>query len=376
MERLKFGMVGGGFDSFIGDVHIRSARFDGLGVLCAGCFSSRHEKTLRTGARYGLSPDRLYPDFETMAVQESSLKDGIDFVIIATPNHLHYAAAKAFLQHGIHVVCDKPLTHTAAQAEELERLAAQNDLLFCVTYVYSGYAAIPAMRKLIDDGVLGDIRTIDASYKQGWLAANVEAEGQNIASWRLDPNIAGASMCVADIGVHALNLISRTTGLRVKEALAMMECIGRGRVLDTNAHVLMRYDTGASGHLWCSGIAIGHDNDLSIGVYGSLGSLQWKQEDPEHFKLCLLNGPVQEYAMGGRMESAGGGFSRMPAGCVEGYYEAFANVYRAFMQSLLQHKQKKPAAHDYPSIADGVEGVRFIEACVRSAQTGNSWVLV
>ncbi|MGI6176384.1 MAG: Gfo/Idh/MocA family protein [Christensenellales bacterium] len=368
MGKLKFGMVGGGPGSFIADVHRRSALFDGLNELCAGCFSRDYDKTIATGRQLGITDEsRLYASYEEMAKAEGAREDGIDFIIIAAPNNVHYPAAKAFLQNGIHVICDKPLTHTSEQGEALKQIAQEKNLLFCVTYVYTGYPAVEAIRKHIQDGDLGDILTVNVQYLQGYHAA---AQQQDSSAWRFNPELVGSSFCLGDIGTHAENIAAYMTGLKIEEVYASMQPLSKITTLDTNSQVLLRYKGGATGLLWCSTVTLGHDNDLCVGIYGNKASIEWCQEDGEHYTIGRPDGTrtrITAQAEGLYARTAQS--SRLPAGHPEGYYESFANIYTDFSKAIIAQQEGKPYAPAFPDIDLGIEGVKFVEACVKSHES-------
>lgn len=372
---LRYGMVGGGEGSFIGDAHRKAAAFDGKCRLTAGCFSRDYENTLRTGAKYGIAPDRLYKSFEEMAEAEAGREDCIDFVSIVTPNYAHYAAAKAFLINGINVVCDKPLVFKVEEAEELIRLAREKNVLFCVTYTYSGFPMVKQARQLVKDGKLGDILVAMGEYPQDWLITTIEKDGQKQASWRTDPNMAGVSNCIGDIGSHIENTVAYITGLKIKSLCAKLDIIGEGRTLDTNGSVMVQYDNGASGIYWASQVAIGNDNALKVRVYGTKGAIEWDQENPNYLRVTYAGQPVQIFSRGqGYLDAAAA--SRIPPGHPEGYYEAFANIYNKFASALLKRKAGEPLGEedlDFPNAESGLEGVKFINACVKSSKEGAIW---
>ncbi|MFW6381423.1 MAG: Gfo/Idh/MocA family protein, partial [Bacillota bacterium] len=295
---VSYGMVGGGPGSFIGDVHRKAAEFDRKAELKAGCFSRDYEKTLQTGSELALSGERLYRDYQQMAREEALREDGIDFVSIVTPNNLHYEIARTFLEQGINVVCDKPLTISVEQAEELTTMVRERDLLFCVTYTYSGYPMVKQARAMVENGDIGDIRMVVAEYPQEWLATPAENEGNKQAAWRTDPRQSGRSNCVGDIGSHVENTVSYISGLEIETLAANLDAFNPGRELDDNAAILVKYKGGATGVYWCSQVAIGHDNDLKIRVFGSRGSLEWSQENPNYLKVSYLDKPTQTLSRG------------------------------------------------------------------------------
>lgn len=357
-------------------MHRRAAELDGRAQLKAGCFSRDYSNTLETGLALGLDRERLYPSFEEFSVREGRRSDGVDFVVIVTPNNYHYPAAKSALENGLHVVCDKPLTLSVEEAEELERLARQYNRLFCVTYLNTGYPLVKHARQIIREGMIGEVRMVMGEYAQGWLADTVEDTGLKVA-WRTDPRQSGVSNCVADIGSHLENIASFVTGLRIERLLARLDTFGEGRRLDTNASILLKYEGGASGSYWCSQIAIGCDNDLRLRVFGSLGSIEWHQEEPNHLRLTPLNGPTQLLSKGsGYLSAAGLKYNRTPPGHPDGTHEAFANVYTAFISALEKFPRGESIAStelEYPDVAQGVMSMRFIHACVESSRSG-TWV--
>jgi len=377
-SRPTYGMVGGGAGAFIGDVHRKAIALDGKACLVAGCFSSNPENTLETGRSLGLDPSRLYKNYEEMAKAEGARKDGIDFVSIVTPNFTHFPIAKTFLENGINVVCDKPLTVEAHEAEELERLAKKKNLLFCVTYTYTGYPMVKQARQMIKRGDLGEIRFVNAEYAQDWLATKVEDSGQKQASWRSDPAKSGKSNCVGDIGSHVENMAAYMTGLHIKKLCARMDTFVSGRLLDDNASIMVEYDGGAKGLYWSSQIAVGGDNGLRIRVYGSKASIEWAQEDPNYLKVSYLDKPAEILSRGrAALYPEAARYSRIPSGHPEGYFEAFANIYSTFIDALAKKAAGGELTEDdldFPKAADGLAGVRFIGKCVESSKAGAAWV--
>jgi predicted dehydrogenase len=376
---LRYGMVGGGPGAFIGEVHRKAIALDGSAVLAAGCFSRSHEGTLATGRALGLDPSRLYRTFDEMAEAEAVRPDGIDFAVIVTPNGSHHAIAKAFLSRGIHVVCDKPLTLEITEGEELAVLARQEDLLFCVTYTYTGYPAVKQARAMVTAGELGEIRFVNAEYAQEWLATPLERDGKHKqAAWRGDRGETGRSLCVGDIGTHVENLVRTVTGLRIASLCARLDTLVPGRALDDNASILVDYEGGARGLYWTSQVAIGRDNGLRLRVFGSKGAIEWSQEDPDHLRISWLGKPGQVLSRGRDPFHPGAQrHSRIPAGHPEGYFEAFANIYRAFAGALAKKKGGAPLAAldlDFPGVEDGISGVRFVHRCVESSSQGSARV--
>lgn len=376
MKKLNYGMVGGGPGSFIGDAHRRAINLDGQARLVAGCFSRTPEKCQQTGQELGLDAQRCYASFEQMAKAESAREDGIDFAVIVTPNVSHYPACKAFLEAGIHVACDKPLCLTVEQAEELCALAEQKGLLFLVTYTYMGHVTAKHIRRYIQQGKLGKIRTVMAEYPQGWLAYEGEWGGKQ-GAWRCDPAQSGGVNCLGDLGTHVENAVSRMTGLKIRRVLAKMDVVVPGRVLDDNDVIMVEYEGGATGVYWTSQFAIGHDNDLRVRIYGENGSILWKQEECEKVTMIDRDGTIVERHRGnGGIEPEAAAYGRLPSGHTEGWLESMANLYRSFMECVLAKKEGRFSAEmiDYPTVQDGAEGVRFIHACLESNRKGNVWV--
>jgi predicted dehydrogenase len=319
-------MVGGGRGALIGNVHRTSIALNGGCRLAAGAFSSMAEKNLASGRDLGVDDNRIYASYAEMAREEAARKDGIDFVVIVTPNHLHFSAARAFLEQGIHVVCDKPLTISSAEGIELKRLASEHDCLFMVTYTYTGHAMAREARRIITGGGIGDVAMVMAEYASDWLLDTPEKRGNKQAVWRTDPQRTGISNCVGDIGTHAENLVSFITGLKIEKLIANLDIVGQGRELDDCAQVLVKYDNGASGLYWTCQVAAGYDNALKVRVFGTAGSVEFDQEDPDHLRLTKKGEPPQLVSRGANYLAVEGS-SRLPAGHTEGYYVAFANPY-------------------------------------------------
>jgi len=376
--KLCYGMVGGGQGAFIGDVHRKAIALDGLAEIKAGCFSRSVENTLATGAALGIAPERLYKTYEEMAEGEAKRPDKIDFVVIVTPNVSHYPAAKAFLSKGIAVVCDKPLTFEAAEAEELAALAKKNKLLFAVTYTYTGYPAVKQAKELIKKGEIGAIRFVNAEYPQEWLMDEAEKQGNKQAEWRTNPAISGKSNCVGDIGSHVENLVSYITGLKIRSLCARLDIFVPGRKLDDNASILVDYEGGAKGLYWASQIAAGYDNALSVRVFGEKGTIEWKQEIPNYLKLYKPGQPCVTLSRGrDPFAPHAQSYSRIPSGHPEGYFEALANIYKTYISALAKQKAGGALTEgdlDFPDANAGAEGVKFIGKCVESSQKGATWV--
>ncbi len=375
--RIRLGMVGGGRDAFIGGVHRIASRIDDHYQLVAGAFSSTAEKSLASGRDLGLPDDRIYGSFTDMAKREARLKSGIQAVAIVTPNHMHYPAAREFLKRGINVICDKPLTSNLADAKKLAKVAKASNALFVLTHNYTGYPMVRQAREMIAAGELGEIRLTQVEYAQDWLSTKLEDEGQKQAAWRSDPNQSGAGGSTGDIGTHAFNLACFMSGLQVETIAADLDCFVPGRVLDDNAHVMIRWQGGAKGTLWSSQVAPGNENALRIRIYGSKGGIEWAQEDPNYLWYTPLGEPKRLITRGGAGSGAAAGrVSRIPPGHPEGYLEGFANIYTEAAAAIRAKQQGVTADSEiiYPSIDDGVLGVAFVDACVRSSKRNAAWV--
>ncbi|WP_131196453.1 Gfo/Idh/MocA family protein [Lichenihabitans psoromatis] len=376
-RRIRLGMVGGGEGAFIGAVHRIASRLDDRFEVVAGALSSTPEKAKRSAAALGLAPDRSYGDFATMAQDEAARPDGIEAVAIVTPNHMHAPAARAFLEAGIHVICDKPMTTTLAEALDLKALAERSGRVFVLTHNYTGYPLVRQARAMVRDGELGDIRIVQVEYPQDWLAEKIEDSGHKQAEWRSDPARSGAGGCIGDIGTHAYNLADFITGIPVTSLLADLTTFVPGRRLDDNAQILLRYANGARGMLWASQVAPGHENGLKVRVYGSKGSLEWVQAEPNRMLWSPLNQPQQILTRGGPGTGPDAArATRIPPGHPEGYLEAFATIYSEAAEAILAARDGHTAGHDviYPTLDDGVKGLAFIEAALRSSQSGATWV--
>ena len=376
-QKFKFGMVGGGDGSLIGPVHLKAAEFDRKAILVAGCFSRNFEKTLWTGKKLGLANDRLYQDYKEMAIKEGKRKDKIDFVIIVTPNNYHFEIAKIFFENQIHVVCDKPLTLKVSEADELVKLASEYNLLNCVTYTYIGYPMVKNARRVVKQEIIGKIHMVRAEYLQEWLARPIEKEGNKQAFWRTNPNYSGKSNCLSDIGSHIENIITYITDLKIESLCANLESFVKGRKLDDNAEILLKYKNGARGLYWCSQVAIGSNNGLKIDILGEKGSIRWEQEKPNSLRISYLDQPTEIIHRGrDLLFSPIGDNSRLPAGHPEGFYEALANIYSNFV-AILELKKKGEIYYskiDFPTFRDGRNGIKFIQRCVESSQNNSRWI--
>ena len=372
--KIKLGMVGGGQGAFIGNVHRIAARLDNRYELVAGALSSDPNRAAESASELGIDPKRSYASFEEMAKKESKLKNGIEAVAIVTPNHLHFPAAMAFLNAGIHVICDKPLTTSLADAEALAAKVNESGLILAVTYNYSGYPMVRQAREMIAGGKLGNIRIIQVEYAQDWLASNIEAGGQKQAAWRTDPTKAGAGGSIGDIGTHAFHLAEFITGLTVKSILADLDSFVAGRRLDDNANILLHFSNGAKGMLWSSQIASGRENGLRIRIYGSRAGLEWAQEDPNYLRFTPLREVQQTLTRGGpgAGESATAA-TRIPAGHPEGFLEGFANLYTGIADMIEAHRDGNKFDSLVPTVKDGLRGMRFVEKAVASNGSGSIW---
>ncbi len=351
---------------------------DNLAVLAAGSFTRDGERNIKDGLFWGVPADRIYADYREMARQESARADCIDFVSIVTPNHTHYEVAKCFLEHGINVVCEKPFTLTVAEAEELKAIAEQNDKEVCVTYTYAHYPIMRECRHLIESGVIGRIIDVVALYPQDWMMLGLHSGEKNFAAWFSDPEIAGNSNATAATGVHLYYLVKAMTNLKLNRVLADFSYYPETTPLETTSRIILDLEGGAHGLCWTSNVAIGHDCTIELKIYGEKGSIQWSHEDMTHLHVALLNGPVQIYSANrDYLSEESRAISRIPAGHPEGFYEAFANIYHEYCRHLLDKKNKivkDESNYFYPKIQDGVDGVRFVQACVDSNRNGNVWI--
>lgn len=364
---LKYGLVGGGKGSFIADVHIRGIEATRNAELVAGCFSRNSENNKETGENYKVDPTRVYGTLEEMAKTEGKRDDGIDFVVITTPNINHYSCAKAFLSNGINIASDKPVTINEAQALELKALAEEKGLLFCVTFTYGGYPILNHAREIIARGDLGKIVMVMGEYAQDWLAGNT-----GIAPWRTDPAIGGKMNCIADIGSHVHYTVNFMTGLEVDSVCCRLDKIG-GFKTDTNASVLLEYDNGSTGVYWTSQIAHGNDNGIRIRIYGEKGSIEWCNEEAEVFNMTLEGYPTMRISKGRQYTMPYSSSGRIPAGHHEGLYYAFGNIYEKFINAIENKKSGKNVEINYPSIIEGCKGMHFLESCFESNEK-NAWV--
>ncbi|WP_170361643.1 Gfo/Idh/MocA family protein [Ruegeria arenilitoris] len=370
--RIRLGMVGGGNDAFIGGVHRIAARLDDRFELVAGALSSTPEKSIESGRALGL--ERVYEDFKKMAIREARLKSGIEAVSIVTPNHVHYTAAREFLKRGIHVICDKPLTSTLADAKKLVKAAESANALFILTHNYTGYPMVRQAREMVANGDIGKIRVVQVEYPQDWLT---EQQDFKQAEWRTDPERSGAGGSTGDIGTHAYNLACFVTGLRAESLAADLQAFVPGRQVDDNAHVLLRFEGGARGMLWSSQVAPGNENALRLRVYGEKGGLEWAQEDPNYLWFTPYNEPKRLITRNGAgAGDAANRLSRVPPGHPEGYLEGFANIYGEAAEAIQAFRNgiSPEASVVYPTVYDGLDGVKFVAACVQSSSRNAAWV--
>ena len=379
MRKLRYAMVGGGRDAFIGAVHRQAMALDGQMALVAGALSSSADKARASGQDLGLADARNHGSWQDLLADElrRGPDDRIDFVSIVTPNHIHHPVAQAFVDAGFHVVCDKPLVHSSAQAAELVAAVARQGTVFGVTYNYTGYPMVRQAREMVKSGTIGTVRKVVVEYNQGWLATGLEQAGNKQAAWRADPARGGLAGAIGDIGSHAENLLVSVTGLEIDSLCADLSALVPGRTLDDDGNLLLRFTNGARGVLVASQVNTGVENDLRLRVSGTLGTLEWRQEDPNQLVHLPHDGPRQVLSRGSPwLCAAAQRASRLPAGHPEGFIEAFANVYLGVAHDIrarLAGQVADPALADYPRVEDGARGVRFIERTVASAQSQQKW---
>jgi predicted dehydrogenase len=375
--RIRLGMVGGGEGAFIGAVHRIASRIDDQYELVAGALSSAPEKAQRSGAALGLPNDRIYGDYQTMAKAEAARPDGIEAVAIVTPNHMHAGPTYAFLEAGIHVICDKPLTMSLEEARRMQAAVEKSGRIFALTHNYTGYPLARRMREMVRGGDLGAIRLVQVEYPQDWLTEPAEKQGNKGAEWRTDPKRSGAGGALGDIGTHAFNLADYVTGLDLAELAADLTAFGEGRTLDDNVQILLRYANGARGSLWASQVAPGNENGLMLRVYGTKGGVQWRQDNPNQLLWSPLGESTRIITRGGPESGAAAGrVTRIPPGHPEGYLEGFANIYSEVAAAIRAARSgaKPPEGSHFPTIEDGVKGLAFIEAAVKSSRSNGQWV--
>lgn len=376
--RIRLGMVGGGQGAFIGAVHRLAARMDDQYEFVAGALSSSPERSRASGAELGLAPDRIYTDYREMAKAEANRKDGIEAVAIVTPNNIHVPAAKAFIEAGIHVICDKPLALSLKEAKSLETLLKKKNVVFVLTHNYSGYPMIRQAREMVAKGELGQIRLVQAEYPQDWLTEDIEKSGQKQAAWRTDPKQSGGG-AIGDIGTHAYQLACFVSGLTLDELSADMTSFVKGRKVDDNVNVMLRFKNGARGMLWASQVAPGNENGLRLRVYGTKGGLDWTQADPNYLWFTPFGQEKRLITRGGAGAGATAGrVTRVPPGHPEGYLEGFANIYTEAARAIIARRSGKKPDKDvnFPGIEDGVAGMAFIEGCKKSSVKNGKWTKV
>ena len=372
-RRLRAGIVGGGQGSFIGAVHHVAAELDGQAEVIVGAMSTDPGRAQASADAWYLK--RSYASYEEMAQAESRLPDGIDFVMVTVPNNMHYPVVRTFLENGIHVVCDKPMTFTLEEAQELVTLVERGKLVFALTHNYTGYPAVRQGRAMVRDGQLGEIRKVIVEYIQDWLIEPQEKAGNKQASWRTDPSRSGISGCVGDIGTHGENLLEYITGLKITSLSADLTTFTEGRQLEDDANMLLRLENGGKGLLTCSQIAAGEENGLSIRVYGSKAGLEWHQMEPNTLQFKPYGQPRQILRTNmGYMGEDSKAASRLPAGHPEGFYEAFANIYKAAIQDIRRVESGEQPQGGYPNVYDGLRGMQFVYKAVESSKQGATWV--
>ena len=375
-HRIRYGMVGGGEDAFIGAVHRIAARLDDRFELVAGCLSSDPEKAMLSAESIGMNPERSYTDYKMMASAEAKRDDRIEAVVIVTPNHLHIPVARAFIEVGIHVISDKPLAARLEQTEGLQELVKRQNCIFALTHNYSGYPLIRHARQLVAQGTLGKIRVIQVEYAQDWLTEKLEDTGQKQAEWRTDPKRAGGGGCLGDIGTHAFHLAYFVSGLEPQAVLADLNTFVHGRPLDDNVHLLLRFSEGAKGMLWASQVAPGNENALRLRIYGDKGGIEWDQENPNSLKFTPYGEPPRlQSGRGPLHQGRAERMTRIPPGHPEGYLEGFANLYSEIADTIIARRERKSVDESvmYPDLQDGILGMRFIDAVLRSNLKDSTW---
>lgn len=378
---LRYGQVGGTLNAFIGGVHRKAVAIDEQAQLVAGCFSAHNpEANAQTGRHYGIEAGRIYSDYREMAEAEAARGDDrIDFVVICTPNNTHYEVAREFILKGIHIVCEKPLCFTVAQAEELCRLAKERGVLFCVTYTYTGYNMVKQAKQMIAEGAIGKVIDVKGEYLQDWLIDEVGDRvnpDRKLSVWRMNPEFSGISNCVGDIGTHIEETVAYMTGSPVRRVAAVLDTFDHP--LDLNANMLVEFENGAHGTFSCSQVAAGHYNGLAIRIFGTKGSIEWEQEHPDFLKYTPKGEPSRIYTRAAHTSGHAADINRIPSGHPEGLTMAFANIYRTFTSAVLNIVNGKANDGewdlDFPTVEDGLRGVKFIDGCVRSSKAGSAWV--
>jgi predicted dehydrogenase len=378
-RKLRMGMVGGGLTSFIGPVHRKAVGIDGEIELVCGAFSIIPQESKDTGAALYLNPNRVYSTYQEMFEKEKTLPPDqrIDFVSVVTPNHVHFGPSKLALESGFHVLVEKPIAFSLEEAKTLQKIVAKTGLILGLTHTYTGYPLVKEARQMVATGKLGKIRKVFVEYPQGWLATLLEGTGNMQASWRTDPKQSGMGGAIGDIGTHAANLAEYITGSQITEICAMLNAVVKGRHIDDDSSMLVRFDNGASGVLIATQVAAGEENNLNIRVYGEKGGIEWRQQDPNTMLVKWLDKPMEVIRAGKPyLSDQAKAFTRTPAGHPEGYLEAFANIYRAFGKAVRDFKPGKKinaAKYDFPDVEDGVRGMNFVQTAVKSANSTRKW---
>lgn len=373
------GMVGGGLTSFIGPVHRKAAGIDGQIELVCGAFSIDPVESVETGKSLYLNPERVYNTYQEMFEREKTLpaEERMDFVSVVTPNHVHFAPSKMALENGFHVLVEKPIAFSLDEAKTLKKLVDKSGLLLGLTHTYTGYPLVKEARQMVKTGKLGKIRKVFVEYPQGWLSTLLEGTGNAQASWRTDPKQSGMGGAIGDIGTHAANLAEYITGNKITEMCVMLNAVVKGRKIDDDCSMLIRFENGASGVLMATQVAAGEENNLNIRVYGEKGGLEWRQQEPNTLVVKWLDRPMEVLRTGRPyLSDEAKAFTRTPAGHPEGYLEAFANIYRAFSKAVRDYKPGKkinPAKYDFPDVEDGVRGMNFVQTAVKSANSTRKW---
>ncbi len=381
-RKLRMGMVGGGLTSFIGPVHRMAAGIDGQIELVCGAFSIDPVESIETGKSLYLDPKRVYKTYPEMFEKEKNLPPDqrIDFVSVVTPNHVHYAPAKMALESGFHVVVEKPIAFSVAEAKSLQKLVEKTGLILALTHTYTGYPMVKEARNFIKSGKLGKVRKVFVEYPQGWLSKALEKTGNMQASWRTDPKQSGMGGAIGDIGTHAANLAEYVTDSSITQVCTMLNAVVPGRMLDDDTSMLVKFDNDATGVLLATQVAAGEENNLSIRVYGEKGGIEWRQEEPNSLVVKWLDKPKEIMRAGwSYLSDDAKGFIRVPAGHPEGYLEAFANIYRAFTKAMRDYKPGKkinPEKYDFPGVDHGVHGMTFVETVVKAAQSNKKWIQI
>lgn len=378
-RKLRMGMVGGGLTSFIGPVHRKAVGIDGEIELVCGAFSIVPGESKETGQALYLNPNRVYESYQEMFEKEKALPadQRIDFVSVVTPNHVHFGPTKMALENGFHVLVEKPIAFSLEEAKILQKLVAKTGLILGLTHTYTGYPLVKEARQMVAKGALGKIRKVYVEYPQGWLSTPLEKTGNMQASWRTDPKQSGMGGAIGDIGTHAANLAEYITGSNITEICAMLNAVVKGRMIDDDSSMLLKFDNGATGILLATQVAAGEENNLNIRVYGEKGGLEWKQMDPNTMIVKWLDKPTEIIRAGQKyLSDEAKAFTRTPAGHPEGYLEAFANIYRAFTRAVRDFKPGKKinaAKYDFPDVEDGVRGMNFVQTAVKSASSNRKW---